>query len=63
MPGRDYFVRQAETCRSVARYTGDPDLAERLIELAEDFERRAAEAADEFVASLLQEAEAEPRSH
>lgn len=63
MPGRDYFVRQAETCRSVARYTGDPDLAERLTELAEDFERRAAEAADEFVTSLLHEVGTAPRSH
>ena len=41
MIGRDYFKRQARTLRKMVKVAQDPVVADRLSEMADDFESRA----------------------
>lgn len=41
MIGRDYFKRQATTLRKMVRVAKDPVVADRLSDMAHDFEERA----------------------
>ena len=42
MIGKDYFKRQAKTLRNMVKVAQDQTVADRLSEMAEDFEARAA---------------------
>lgn len=42
MIGRDYFKRQAKTLRNMVKVARDQAVADRLSEMADDFEARAA---------------------
>jgi hypothetical protein len=48
MIGRDYFRRQAKTLRKMVKVAQDPVVADRLCEMADDFESRAGTGPDEF---------------
>jgi hypothetical protein len=52
MIGRDYFRRQAKTLRKMVKVAQDPVVADRLCEMAEDFEMRASVRSDEFERQL-----------
>lgn len=52
MIGRDYFRRQAKTLRKMVRVAHDPVVADRLTEMAEDFETRAGARSDDFESKL-----------
>jgi hypothetical protein len=41
MIGRDYFKRQAKTLRKMVKVAQDPVVADRLCEMADEFESRA----------------------
>jgi hypothetical protein len=41
MIGKDYFKRQAKTLRKMVKVAQDPVVADRLCEMAEEFESRA----------------------
>lgn len=41
MIGRDYFKRQARTLRKMVKVARDPVVADRLGEMADEFEARA----------------------
>jgi hypothetical protein len=43
MIGRDYFKRQAKTLRKMVKVAQDPVVADRLCEMADEFELRANE--------------------
>jgi hypothetical protein len=45
MIGRDYFKRQATTLRKMVKVAKDPVVADRLIDMAHDFEERARDGA------------------
>jgi hypothetical protein len=47
MIGKDYFKRQAKTLRKMVKVTHDPVVADRLCEMAEEFESRADTGRDE----------------
>jgi len=47
MIGKDYFKRQAKTLRKMVKVAQDPVVAERLCEMADDFESRADTGLDE----------------
>ena len=48
MIGRDYFRRQAKTLRKMVKVAQDPVVADRLCEMADEFESRAGVGPDEF---------------
>ena len=48
MIGKDYFRRQAKTLRKMVKVAQDPVVADRLCEMADDFESRAGGGPDEF---------------
>jgi hypothetical protein len=48
MIGKDYFKRQAKTLRKMVKVAQDPMVADRLCEMAEDFESRAGVGPDEL---------------
>jgi len=48
MMGRDYFKRQAKTLRKMVKVAQDPMVADRLCEMADEFESRAGAGPDEF---------------
>ena len=48
MIGRDYFKLQAKTLRKMVKVAQDPVVADRLCELADEFESRAGVGSDEF---------------
>lgn len=48
MIGRDYFRRQAKTLRKMVKVAQDPVVADRLCEMADDFESRAGVGSDEL---------------
>lgn len=41
MADRDYFLKQAETCLRLARWTIDPYLSQQLRDLAAEFQAKA----------------------
>ena len=47
MIGKDYFKRQAKTLRKMVKVAQDPVVAERLCEMADEFESRADTGLDE----------------
>ena len=47
MIGKDYFKRQAKTLRKMVKVTHDPVVADRLCEMADEFESRADGGRDE----------------
>jgi hypothetical protein len=47
MIGKDYFKRQAKTLRKMVKVAQDPVVAERLCEMADEFESRADTGVDE----------------
>ena len=47
MIGRDYFKRQAKTLRKMVKVAQDPMVADRLREMAAEFESRAGGGPDE----------------
>jgi hypothetical protein len=47
MIGKDYFKRQAKTLRKMVKVAQDPVVADRLCEMAEEFESRADMGRDE----------------
>jgi hypothetical protein len=47
MIGKDYFKRQAKTLRKMVKVAQDPVVADRLGEMADDFEARADAGRDE----------------
>jgi hypothetical protein len=47
MIGKDYFKRQAKTLRKMVKVTQDPVVADRLCEMADEFESRADGGRDE----------------
>jgi pyoverdine/dityrosine biosynthesis protein Dit1 len=47
MIGKDYFKRQAKTLRKMVKVAQDPVVAERLCEMADEFESRADTGHDE----------------
>ena len=47
MIGKDYFKRQAKTLRKMVKVTQDPVVADRLCEMADEFESRAEGRRDE----------------
>jgi hypothetical protein len=47
MIGRDYFKRQAKTLRKMVKVAQDPVVADRLCEMAAEFESRAGIGPDE----------------
>jgi pyoverdine/dityrosine biosynthesis protein Dit1 len=47
MIGKDYFKRQAKTLRKMVKVVQDPVVAERLCEMADEFESRADAGLDE----------------
>jgi hypothetical protein len=47
MIGRDYFKRQAKTLRKMVKVAQDPMVADRLCEMAAEFESRAGGGSDE----------------
>ena len=48
MIDKDYFKRQATTLRKMVRITRNQSLADRLSHMAEDFDVRASDGADEL---------------
>jgi hypothetical protein len=48
MIGRDYFKRQAKTLRKMVKVAQDPVVADRLCEMADEFESRANIGSDEL---------------
>ena len=48
MIDRDYFRRQAKTLRKMVKVAQDPVVADRLSEMADDFESRAGVGPDEL---------------
>ena len=52
MIGRDYFKRQAKTLRKMVKVAQDPVVADRLCEMADDFESRAGVGPDELEPEL-----------
>jgi hypothetical protein len=49
MIGKDYFKRQAKTLRKMVKVAHDPVVADRLCEMADEFESRADSGIDERV--------------
>lgn len=49
MIGKDYFKRQAKTLRKMVKVAQDPVVADRLCEMADEFEARADMGRDERV--------------
>jgi hypothetical protein len=40
-PEPEYFLKQAIRCRSIASFTRDKRIRQTLLEMADDYERRA----------------------
>ena len=59
MIGKDYFKRQAKTLRKMVKVTQDPVVADRLCEMADEFEARADGGRDERM--VLREGAADER--
>lgn len=52
MIGRDYFKRQAKTLRKMVKVARDPVIADRLCEMADEFESRADGGRDDSMHSI-----------
>src|SRR5262245_48775260 len=52
MIGRDYFKRQAKTLRKMVKVAQHPMVADRLCEMADEFESRAGAEPDELEGSM-----------
>ena len=55
MIGKDYFKRQATTLRKMVRVAKDPTVADRLNDMAREFEQRAKDGGGGFDHQLRQQ--------